>query len=280
MIHMMIIFALLMTLTMDAARLRMTLERALAARAVSGKGISLGGHAGFCVSIQLGNLTRDSLFITVEAGRRLNSVDDRMQDLLVMKSATVALCPGDVKEIKLNAFCCQARNSSPSPRMMYSAGSLADSNLLKLAKFSEPANYDQRNVQSAIWALSDGYSLASISQDSIHAPLRTFVAKLLGVKVPWYTLETVTYVFRNGTISIVPVKLKGKLEYKYYGNENYLFSVTDSSGMPVALLKSGWLPADKTEYDIEFPVTQLSKGKYTVSLSAGGRVLSKEEFEL
>lgn len=46
------------------------------------------------------NLTKDSLIILIEAGRKLNSLDDNYQDILIVKEELLGLRLSEEKALK------------------------------------------------------------------------------------------------------------------------------------------------------------------------------------
>jgi hypothetical protein len=144
-------------------------------------------------------------------------------------------------------------------------------------------NYPPNIEQMAIWSISDKHSIASVcdDKDSSLLDLRQFLANLKGEKLPWYTLQSYTYVYRNGAIATFPQFLKGKLTYNNE-KENYAtLSIRDEFGREVCELKSHWLLAGVNQnYDLNIPVKGLAKGKYKIALSTPDKKLVEEVFEI
>ena len=93
-----LIACFLISFHLGANHLRMNLQNALDKKLVEAKVISLGGYQGFCINMALKNLTKDSLILLVEAGRRLNSLDDKNQDILIVKEQIIALKNKELKK--------------------------------------------------------------------------------------------------------------------------------------------------------------------------------------
>src|SRR5688500_18592205 len=123
-------------------------------------------------------MTKDPLIIMTEPGRRLNSVIDKNQDLLVVDEYFIALKSGEQKTETVKAYCCQSRNYSPAKNSDYTLNQMADSGLVKLATWLSTRYYDTGTEQSAVWAISDHRSTGNISGtvDSLVKPLRELVA--------------------------------------------------------------------------------------------------------
>jgi len=92
---------------------KLLMQQAIDRKLIKTSVASLGGHQGFCIKLTVENLTKDSLLIILEAGRRFNSVDDKLQDILVVKQEELYLKSRQVKTQKVKGYCCQLNNSSP-----------------------------------------------------------------------------------------------------------------------------------------------------------------------
>jgi hypothetical protein len=268
---------------MNAHRHNLTLQRALAMNLVKAKAFSLGAYQGFCMRMEIKNIGKDSIIVTLEAGRRLNSLNNSEQDILIVKEEIIALKEGEEKKLDIKGYCCQASNRCPSVNSKYSVNDMADSNLVKLARFLSKSGFEKDIEQQAIWAISDNKSTAGITAltDTLSLPLRYLVAGLKGEKLPWYTLVSCTYMYPGGFISTTPLRLRGKMSYSN-DKENYVTCmVLNEKGVPVCQVKSQWLKACVNEnYNLDVPVKGLAKGKYTIELRTMEKQLARQEFEI
>ena len=235
------------------------------------------------MKLELKNLTRDSLIILVEAGRRLNSLDEKYQDILVAKEELITLSKLEQKCFEVKGYCCQASNCAPSKKVKYGINKLADSNLVTLAKYLSANNFEEIVEQQAIWAISDNKTTANIAsaEDTILLPLRRLVSGLKGEKLPWYSFVSTTYVYASGMMETFPLWLRGKIKYDIE-RENYVtMYVKDEKGMPVCQIKCEWKKSGgNQEYQLNIPVKGLPKGKYTIELKSPEKQLALEEFEI
>ena len=92
---------------------QMSLQRALDLKLVRALVKSLGSYHGFCMQMELKNLCSGPLLITVEAGRRLNSIDDKLQDILITGQQIIALKKQETRSFPVEGYCCQASNAAP-----------------------------------------------------------------------------------------------------------------------------------------------------------------------
>lgn len=273
----------LVALQTKANHKTLDLQKAIDLKVVQAKTTGLGGYQGFCINMELKNISKDSLFVVIEAGRRLNSIDDRYQDILIVKEQIVQLKTNETKNVKVKGYCCQASNSSPSAGTKYDINKIADTKLMLLARYLSSKNFDSQAEQRAIWAVSNNHQTASITSnnDSLLLPLRQFVATLKDEPLPWYTIVSNIHVYPSGNISITPLYLKGNLEYSNDKADFVTMIITNEKGIPVCLTKTQWLNAcTKENYNLNLPVKGLEKGKYTIVLKTDEKELMQKEFEI
>lgn len=268
---------------LTAKHQKLNLQKAIDLKLITAKAISLGGYQGFCMQLGLKNISKDSLIVLIEAGRRLRSAYAKEQDILVVKEELVLLQTGEEKNIVVKGYCCQANKCGPSKNSKYTLNTLAEGNLLKTACYLNTHTFDVGAEQQAVWAISDNKLTAGITavNDSLITPLRIFIAGLKGEELPWYTIVSATHIYSNGVISVVPLQLKGKLEYSNNLDSYVTLTITNEKGMAVGFIKSEWLKATvKSNYEINVPVKGFAKGKYSIELTSPGQQLAKKEFEL
>ncbi|PBQ31550.1 hypothetical protein CNR22_07145 [Sphingobacteriaceae bacterium] len=278
-----IILCLLVSTQLQAAHISMSLQKAVDKKLVFVKVASLGGYQGFCVNMVLKNLTKDSLIILVEAGRRLNSLDDQQQDILLVKEESVALKMNEGKSFNLKGYCCQASKHAPSPGSKFSVNTLADSNLVSLARYLNVSKFDANAEQEAVWSLSDKRPTATITapEDSLLHGLRQKVAMIKGEPIPWYRILSKKINYSNGAIGIVNLNLRGDLVYSNDLANYATLSVVNEKGLPVCEIKSEWLNVSTNQiYKLDLPIKGLAKGKYTIELRTPEKQLAQKEFEL
>jgi hypothetical protein len=272
-----------MALKLTANNKQLTLQQALDLKYVKAEANSLGGYQGYCIQLQVKNLSKESLCITVEAGRRLNSLDDQYQDILIVSEEIIVLNVKEQKSVSVKGYCCQAANRCPAKQSKYDINKLADSNLVKVAKYLSANEFDQSAEQEAVWAVSDNRPAANIAtmNDSLLQPLRETIAGLKGEVLPWYRIISKRYVTRLGTIISIPYHLQGELFYSNPTDDYVTLSVKNEDGLPVCLIKTQWLKLEMNAvYKLDLPIGGLEKGKYVVELKAGERELSRREFVL
>lgn len=258
-----------------------TIDKALSSGLIKVRISGKGGHNGSCLKLNITNIKDDSVYITLEAGRRLDSEDEKEQDILVMKEQTFALGKKEQKESGIFGFCCQAHNASPAKDSKFKIGKMADSSLVRLASFisSKPLNqYGISEIQNAVWCLSDGYETSSISQAAMD--LRNFVAKEKKEEVPWYNSEYKPG--ENGRAgSGQTSKITGTIEYTLNSNAILCIQVRDKHGKLLQKFVHQ-KPMDKGtwHYNFSLEVVNWPKGEYSILLFADDQRIMEKPFRI
>ncbi len=268
---------------LQAKQQKLNLQQAIDKKIVSAKVHSLGGYQGYCIKMELKNLSPDSLMITVEAGRRLNSIDEKNQDILVVKEQLIVLKKFEDKYIDIKGYCCQAHNSSPSRGAKYDVNKLADIKLVLLANYLSANHFNTQVEQHAIWAISDNENTANITdaKDSLIIPLRNLVATIKNEPIPWYTLITKTLNYSTGGMETFPLLLRGKLNFDNNKECYTTLHVLNEKGIEVCQIIKQWtLVGANQNYNLNIPIAGLAKGKYTIELKNDEKELVKKEFKI
>ncbi len=272
-----------MHLGLNAKHEQLSLQNALDKKLVSAKVHSLGGYQGYCIKMEVKNLSPDSLIILVEAGRRLNSIDEKNQDILVVREQFVMLKKYEDKYIDVKGYCCQANNHSPNAGAKYDVSVLADKTLVLLAHYLNVNTFANEVEQNAIWAISDNKNTANVTaaNDTLILPLRNLVATIKGEPIPWYTFATKTVNYLGGRMQTFPTVLRGKLNFNN-GKECYTtLHILNDKGLEVGNIIKQWtLVGNNQTYNLNMPVAGLANGKYTIELKNDEGELVKKEFKI
>ncbi len=258
------------------------INKGLIRAVVKGKG----GHGGECINLNIISIASVDTTIYVEAGRRLNSEDSTIQDILVVKEIPIFVKAGEEKNINIYGFCCQASNHSPSTNEKFDIGHMADSGLVKLAQFLSKNPFEDGIMQNAVWVISDNHPLSSVgSSDAskrkelrkLHNILATI--KHLPIDFSWYSLT-----FKSDTARLfsgVPDSLYGDIEYSIWKNSSVSLTLSDSIGHVVKRFFSNKPQnPEKYTYEIKTSVFGYPKGKYFVRLFANDQMKLEKTVEL
>ena len=253
-----------------------TIDKAYKSGIVKLKIRGTGTYKGNCLKMTLQNNTDDSLYILLEAGRRLDSKNNKEQDILVTKEQIFKLESHQKKDFSIYGFCCQASNHAPSRDSLFSIGKLADTNLVSLAKFCNINKFTVGETQSAVWCVSDRRPLASISASN--ESLRYFVSKITKEEMPWYQLEYHD-ASSNTVFSDRVERVTGNIMYTLTKDDFYKIELHDAKGKLIQNFTENKV-ATKGTYDYWFnmQVSNYPKGKYYIHIYNGNELVTKKEF--
>lgn len=266
--------------TLALAGKNVSIEEAVRKKLVSAVIKGKGGHTGDVIRIKLKNNLNRSVAIDVEAGRRLDSENQGLQDILVNKAVTLALLPNQTKTFVISGMCCQAHNGGPDSSAVFSVGKMADSNLVRLARFIDINKWHKdRTAQSAVWVVSDNKPMEDIGgTDSTSKKLQRFVSKLTGKPIPKYKVEYAQH--EGGAVySGIPAKIKGVFDYEIFSNGLVTFGIYDSRGQVIQMFFAD-KPRNKGSYvfSYEFNTSDLPKGDYFARFRFDGQVMKEQKF--
>jgi len=245
-----------------------------------------GGYSGDVILMNVVNVSSLDTTIYIEAGRRLNSEDSTVQDILIVKEVPLLVRAGEEKEVNIFGFCCQATNHAPSVDEKFDIGKMADSNLVKLAEFLNKNPYDIGIIQNAVWVVSNNHPLSSVGSSDVNKrkelkKLHNLLAaiKHLPIDFSWYTLTFKTDTAR--LFSGVPDSLYGDIDYSLWNTSPASLLVVDDRGHVVHRFFSEKIHNPNTySYEVKLSVDGWPKGKYFLRLVANNQKKLERIFEL
>ncbi len=263
------------------SKTRVSLKQAFDKKMITAKSICAGGLA---LNYSVTNLLKDSLIVIIPAGWRFNSDAGKMdyQDILVTKDQILVLNAHQTKIFDITGFCCEATKGGPQKGAKYTLGKLADSNLVSLARYLKANPIDENSQQYSVWAISDKKETSSITNnnDSLASLLRTFVSKIKGEPIPWYTLLKKATITQSGAVYDIPLRFKANINYVVPKTCYSYCYIIDSNGNKVSEIFGQWLQPEKTEYFANFNVIGLQKGKYKLVLKNENNSLFERSFDI
>jgi hypothetical protein len=276
-------FVIASTLSADAVFATTTLsvqeaeKKGLIKLAIRGKG----GYTGKVIEMKIQNMSNSSLCLNLEAGRKLDSKDDTQQDILVTKPENFILAAKQQSTYNVYGMCCQAHNSSPEGKSVYSMGTMGDSSLIKLANFIDKNKYyDNHGAQEAVWTVSDNNSIASIQsgKDEDLKKLRQYVSDITGRPIPAYNVIYKQQDERSVIGRVV--KVDGAFTYTLNIDNKVTIAIFDSEGKMVQLLLEQY-PHARGEYKLfyTFNTAKLPAGSYYARMSMDGAVIKEDKIE-
>jgi len=263
------------------AKMFVSLQKAFDKKYITAKAICKGGLE---LDYSVSNLMKDSLVIVVPAGWRFNSNAGKndYQDILMTHEELLVLRPKQTKIFDIKGYCCEATKSGPIKGAPYTTGKMADSSLVSLARYLNSHKTDENTQQYSVWAISDGKETANItsSNDSIASLLRTFVAKVKGEPLPWYTLLKRARVSNSGDVSDHPVRFKADINYRVSETCYSYCYIVDANGQKVSEIFGKWLLPENAVYSANFNVAGLKKGEYKLILEGKDVPLFEKSFKI
>ena len=259
-----------------------SVETHLKNHAISTKILGSGGYSEDCIDFNIKNLKSDTLFILIEPGRRLVSLDSSFQDILILKTYEITLPPLASIILKGYGFCCQSSNSSPGIGSKFNIGFMAPKTWVRLAEFIDKNNFPANAVQHAVWVISNNHPISSIhnSKPETVFALKKFVAELKQQELPWYSLT-----FKNDTsqlFSNVPEKLWGTINYRVKHQTIISVNIRNSKGVVVSTIveRVAKSPGNHS-VRINMPVINWPKGDYSVFIIEDySNINTKKNFKL
>ena len=262
----------------NAKHRQLSLESAAKQNLLKFKIKGTGTHQGKCLNLQLESSCPDSLWLTLEAGCRLDSKNESEQDILVTQEQIFVLGGFQKASTKIAGYCCQATNSSPEKNADFTIGKPIDKNLTSIARYLSSHPADEHTTQSAVWCVSNKKPLASIPK--IHTDLRAFVSTITGEPLPWYEVEYNTS-SNNVAASQQANKVFGYIDYKLEQEGKLKIELRDSKGRLMMNI-SNQKNVAKGEHDFwfEMQVSNYPKGKYYLHFLSDDGIVTKKEFQI
>ena len=114
-----------------------------------------GMHYGKCMAIELGSNLDSMVVLKLDAGTLLVPKDDSIQRMIVTHDVIFPLYPRKRYWTRFYAMCTQINFHPPIGSKEFTIGEMADTNLVKLAKYCAHSFNQNMPGQHAIWAYTD-----------------------------------------------------------------------------------------------------------------------------
>lgn len=224
---------------------------------------SIGSHQENCIRFDIENKTSKSIKVLIEAGRRLNSFDSTIQDILIVKNRTIELEPYEQKLIPGYGFCCQSTKKGPKKNSKFSIGN-TPKEFIELCTVIDENDFPASSLQSAVWAISNDHRVSSISAPNMNKikKLREIVAKIKGVELPWYSIS-----YEKDTAMLFTNKherIFGDIIYDVQNSAQITITLRHKNGDLVAVLLDGKPSRGKQFYKLDLRVKGWPKGEYEI----------------
>jgi len=158
---------------------------------LSVKAKGTGQFSGTSIQAVVRNTSGGTIRTRIPAGWVFHSVDEGVQDLMVVRDEEFVVSGGASKTIQCRAFCIEGPMRGPDDGEPYRAGGMGAPHLVSVARTIAAGDYPDDLVQSALWVLSNGYSIAGMGalDSSASDTLRMVISRLSGQPPPRYAMR-------------------------------------------------------------------------------------------
>ncbi|MBK8555313.1 MAG: hypothetical protein IPL65_05845 [Lewinellaceae bacterium] len=259
-----------------SAQTEYTLQDALDKEQIKLRVDGAGGHSGQSLVLHIERLAKRAIKVRIPAGLVFEPADTNLQALVVVKEELIALENPKVF-FKVWGVCSEAHDRSPGEGDVFTPGELAAGALLKLTQYiSDNKLYRDGDAQSAVWAVTDAYPIATIQ----HKGLLATTCQLLGQPLPEYKINTSAATRparpREVAMQYEPLSVEGNFEYQTNTEKIINVYVIDSTGNKVrSIFENQRHPPGWAKYSFYFKTTKLPRGTYEVCLDDGEKIVKK-----
>ena len=256
-----------------AAQKSYTLQEAIAAQLVAVKVISEGGFSGQSLSLLVDKVGKNDFEIQIPAGQLFLPQDPSLQTLVNVKDEILVLDQTKKKK-RIYGLCTEAHDGSPGQGAEFAVGEIAKGALQQVVQFlSKQKLYSHPDAQSAIWAVTNDYPVATI----VHSPLLQITCLALGIAEPEYKIilaEAAAAVAGQPAMQFKPLRIEGHFEYASDEPCTLNVYLKDEKGENIrTLIPDRPFLKGKTRFTFKFETTKLESGKYQVCLDNGQKVV-------
>lgn len=183
-------------------------------------------HTGKCLKLKITNTTNQALECHIENAYHLESVENRLQDLITTENMYVHLAPKESKDVLINALCGEKNNSSPSEKDTFKLTYKHQNAIEGLTQLLEKYKAYDNTAQQAMWCFTDNHSVESIydthTDTLLENKLIDYVCKEKNISKPARIYKAVRQL-------LFPLELEGSYSHFNENRTTIGFYLTDSS---------------------------------------------------
>lgn len=232
------------------------------------------GHYGKCIQMEITNLTTQRFKLQLDAGQQFEPGDSSIQNMMVTEGELFVFTPKKHRKEYINAMCVQKHDGGPNATVNFSMGSMSDGHLLGIAQLLDKHKYFNSTAQDAVWCISDGENISSITGDDpkMVQILQKFVSEATGQPIPkrYPTSQKPRPQRRERTERID----KHNIVFEWVTSKEYKTTlvVLNKDNKPVQeIMKDVMLPAGNHREEIVLSTENLPKGYYRIVLYINDR---------
>ncbi len=231
--------------------------------------------------LDIKNLKPTPITLVIQPGLLYIAEDDPKQNFVTTKEEIITLTPSGSRTLAIQAMCIENSDSAPDDDSRYKIGTLADGNLLEMAKFvNDKKLYGKSETQSAIWCVANGNSITSImgADTTINKSLMEMVSKLTGQKMP--TRQALSGYEYDYYSTDYKVQVSGEFEYKISKVAEITIGMFDRNNIIVReLYNNPQQPIGNHKLEFSFDATVYTNDLYYFKLLRNGEVVLNMEYE-
>jgi len=240
--------------------------------------ISLGKFSDNAAAFTFTNTTDRTLEFYIEPGRRCVSDDSTAQDILIVKRQNVTLPAYEQTTVNAYGYCCESSMHAPQKGSAYTVSFMENRPFIQLAEVINANTFPSSAEQHAVWVISNGHSIASVTDDdpSKVQLLREALAKIKNITLPWYNIA-----YEKDSVLVFSgrhTKISGQFEYYVKNNAVINITIKNKNGTTLRKLTpdSPHNPGNFTYY-LDLDVKGWPKGDYRVCVLEDHSTLNMEK---
>jgi len=259
-----------------------SIEDAIQQKLIKVNAISNGKYYDESVILSVQNLSTKPITVSIPACYSFYPQEDDEQTLITTTEQLIALNSKQVKKQAIYAFCSEASDAVPTENTPFSFGNTKRKDLEHLMEYTSKHKVSSSSLQDAIWAVSDGNSIANIYVETEEdKKLRAYVAEITGRTNPWYTSPQNHALNDSRNIVSETIKIEGNLVFSLPETTTFYQEIRNKAG-EVKMKGTKTLTLTKGEnikFYFKIEVTGWEKGEYDVFvISTKNKIVTNYSF--
>lgn len=219
------------------------------------------------LSLTITNLSNESLTLSLSPGTIFIPSNEGDQTLINVEEKVFVFAPKQTRTVLSDGYCIQLKHRCPSQSNTFKITKNNNANLASTVSFITKNKVSQGNIQSALWAVTDGEDIGSIERiNEADKELRKHIALLTKKKDPWYDKPQITYATPGNQIQRSSTTLEGMLTINATEKMNVMLTVENEAN-EVKMKINKVLALEKNSensFNFRVKVSSWEVGKYKV----------------
>ena len=258
------------------------IEDAIKQKLIKVTAMSNGQYYDESVILSVQNLSPKTITLSIPPCYSFYPLAEGEQTLITTEEQLITLNSKESKKQPLKAFCSEASDAVPTENTQFTFRNTQRKDLQKLMEYTSKHKVSPSALQDAIWAVSDGNSIANIFAETAEdKDLRAYVAETTGRTNPWYTSPQNHQLNESRNIVSETVKIEGDLVFSLPETTTFYQEIRNKAG-EVQLKGTKMLTLTKGEnikFHFRIEVTGWEKGEYDVFvISTKNKVVTNYSF--